>query len=99
MGSLRRAKGSSGFAWVHSGAPRGHWVHSGGFTQGLLAAVAFIRVCVVSFGRIMGSSGLFGFSRVHLGGPRGRRVRSGSRGFSLGVVGFIRVCLGSLRRA
>ena len=44
LGSLRRAKrspGSSGFAWVHSGKPRGLGVLSSsrGFTQALIAIV------------------------------------------------------------
>ena len=87
-------------------------VHSGSrvFIQAHLEIVVFIRVCVGSLWRTQWSSGSFGFAWVHSGAhrgihssaPKGRRVHWGSHGFSrahLGVVGFIRVRVGSLRRA
>ena len=38
-----------------------------------------------------------GLARIHWGAPRGRRVHSGSGGFTrAGVVGFIRVSVGSV---
>ena len=46
--------------------------------------------------------GSLGFAWVHSGALSGCRIHKGSRGFThacLGVVGFIRVRVGTLRRA
>ena len=51
-GSLGRALGSSGFAWVHSCAPMNHW-SSRGFTRAGIDVVGFIRVRECSRGRVM----------------------------------------------
>ena len=61
------------------------WSVSFGFTLPRLVVVGYIRVRVGSHGRANWSSGSFGFAWVHWGG--------------LGVVGFIRVGVGSLVRA
>ena len=78
----------------------------------LIAKVGFIRVRVGPLRRASCSSRSFGLALVHYGAPRslrvrsdapwGRQVHSGLREFTRvqqRVVGFIRVCVGSLRRA
>ena len=56
--------GSSGFAWVLSGARTCHQVHSDslGISRARLVVVGFIRVRVCSLGRAYRSSGSFGFA-------------------------------------
>ena len=74
------------FSWVHSGAPRDRRVHLGSreFTQARPQVIGLIR---------------FNLAWVYSGAPSGGRVHSGSRGFlRLGVVGFIRVRVGSPAR-
>ena len=87
------------FAWVHSRAPKCRRVHavSGGFTEALLAVVAFILVCVRSLGRTLRSSGSFEFATVNSCAARGCRDYSCSRKFALAllkVAGYIQFRVG-----
>ena len=54
---FRGLRVSFGFAWVHSGPPRGRRVHSGSrrFTRAVLGVVAFIQVRLDSLRRDYGS--------------------------------------------
>ena len=102
--------GSFWYAWVHSDANIGGRVHSSspGFTLALLNVAEFILVRVGSLGRTRSrrvQSGSRGLSRARLWVVRLIQVHLGSLhwcslGFtheSLGVSGFARDCVGSLR--
>ena len=89
---------------IHSDSPWGSLGYPGslgslGFAFGVHA---FIQGCWVLSGSCLGSlcsSGVVGFTRVRLVHSGAPRWSLGSVGFALGVVGFIRVSLGSLRFA
>ena len=68
---------------------------SGGLNLARLVAVGLIRVRVGSLWR-EGTTGSCRFAWVHSGAHMGLRVHSGTRGFSLVVSGFIRVCVRSI---
>ena len=113
--SLCGSPGSLTFAWAHSFAPRDRRVYWGlrGFTRVRLRVIGFIRVRQGSLRRfihvLLGSlrrtkwwSGLFWFAWFHSGAPSARRDHLRSCGFTcvrLGVIGVIRVLVGSLRRS
>ena len=62
----------------------------------------FTRVCVGALRLAYGWSDTLGVAWVHSREPRGYLVHSGSRGFTqrqLGVVGYIRGRVGSLKDA
>ena len=67
------SSGSFGFAWVHSCAPKGHWVYSGsrGFTPAHLGGLPVHYV-------------LRGFTPARLEAVGFIRVRVGSLGFAAG---------------
>ena len=101
LGSLTRAKGASGsdvFAWVPSCAPWGRRVYTVSFG----VCLEFVGFIGVPLGSAHWSPGSLESTRIHSSANVGRRVNWRSRVFTrahLGVVWFIRVGVGSLRRA
>ena len=75
LGSAYGSLGSFGFAWVHSGGPRGRLVHSAwhGFTSTRLGVVGFIKVLMGSLRRALASSGSFYIAWVNSGARWGCR--------------------------